>query len=551
MIRSVRIRGFKRFQEMEFRLPGHIVLAGPNNTGKTTVLQAIASWALALQRWRELNDFNRRRGYRRAPIARQTFVTVPLRSFDLLWWNRRYRGQMEIELRHDAGWAVTMEFIADSTEQIYVRPRADTPADVVREIDLQAVFVPPMTGLETDEPLLQAPKIEQLLGLGRPGEVLRNLLAEANRDEAAWNTLQATINKLFGYQLLPPDTTGAHIRAEYTMTDQGPSFDIASAGSGFQQVLMLLALLNTRQGAVVLLDEPDAHLHLILQDAIYHELRSAAAQHGSQLVVATHSEVVINAVEPRELCVTLNEPRVVADNQERSRLISSLRVLSNADVMQALGVRGVLYVEDYTDINILRAWAAVLRHRAVGLLATELMWKPVEFQVQEGRPGRGITAREHFAALQLVRAEFPGLELRDGDAQPVIPDTPITGTGLQRLRWRRYEIESYLIHPDALARFVEAQVGTAAAQPHVDDLLAYWRNEFPPALQTNPLADHPFLNRTKARTELLGPLFEAAEIYGIPYTRYHEIAALMLAEEIHPEVREKLDAICRAFGVEP
>lgn len=133
----------------------------------------------------------------------------------------------------------------------------------------------------------------------------------------------------------------------------------------------------------------------------------------------------------------------------------------------------------------------------------------------------------------------------------MIPDTPITGTGLQRLRWRRYEIKSYLIHPDALARYVEALVGSAAAQPHVDDLLAYWRNEFPPALQTNPLADHPFLNRTKARTELLGPLLEAAEVYGVPYTRYHEIAGLMLPEEIHPEVSEKLDAICRAFGVEP
>ena len=37
MIHTVRIRRFKRFGEVEFRLPGHVVLAGPNNTGKTTV----------------------------------------------------------------------------------------------------------------------------------------------------------------------------------------------------------------------------------------------------------------------------------------------------------------------------------------------------------------------------------------------------------------------------------------------------------------------------------------------------------------------------------
>ena len=418
------------------------------------------------------------------------------------------------------------------------------------------VFVPPMTGLGTDEPLFQPPKVEQLLGLGRPGEVLRNVLAEANRDERAWSALKASIRKLFGYQLLPPDTSGAHILAEYTTTEGGPSLDIASAGTGFQQVLMLLALLNTQQGAVLLLDEPDAHLHVILQDAIYHELRSVAARQRSQLVVATHSEVVINAVEPRELCVTLNEPRMVADNEERGRLITSLRVLSNADVMQAMGVCGVLYVEDYTDVNILRAWAATLEHRAAGLLNTELMWKPLVFQAQEDRRGtraggRGMVARDHFEALQFVREGLPGLELRDGDARPPVPDTGITGAGLQRLRWRRYEVESYLVHPDALARFVESVVGADSAAAHVEDMLTYWRGAFPPDVVKAPLVDHEYLIEAKARTRLLPPLLEAAGLHGLPYTRYHEIAALMRPEEIHPEVVEKLDAICRAFGVEP
>ena len=559
MIHTLRIRGFKRFgQEVEFRLPGHVVLAGPNNTGKTTVLQAIASWALALRRWRELNKFNPGKGYSRAPIARQAFTAVPLRSFDLMWTNRLYRrnNPIEIELRHNDGWSVTMEFTADSSEQIKVRPKkTGAPAVVVRNLDFRVAFIPPMTGIGIDEPVFQSPKIEQLLGLGRPGDVLRNLLVEASRDEVAWGALQASIEKLFGYKLRPPDTRGAHIIADYTMpasSGASPILDIASAGSGFQQVLMLLAFLNTRPGAVLLLDEPDAHLHVILQDAIYHELRTVAARQRSQLIVATHSEVVINAVEPRELYVMLNQPRAIANDAERSRLISTLRVLSNADVMQALDVRGVLYVEGSTDIAILRAWAAKLGHRAEPLLTTELMWKPTVFETREAGTGApGIKAREHFEALQLVRDDLPGLELVDGDAHQNIRDTEITGADFQRLRWHRYEIESYLLHPDSLVRFVESMVGTDSAAPHVEDMLAHWGNEFPPAVVREPLGHHEYLNVTKARTKLLPPLLEAAGIRDLPYTRYHEIAQVMLPEEIHPEVVEKLDAICRAFGVEP
>ena len=559
MIHTVRIRGFKRLgREAEFHFPGHVVLAGPNNTGKTTVLQAIASWALALRRWRELNNFNPGQGYTYAPIARQAFTAVPLRSFDLMWTNRLYHrnNPIEIQLQHTDGWSVTMEFIADSTEQIYVRPKkADAPPDVVRNLDLRVAFIPPMTGLGIDEPVFQPPKIEQLLGLGRPGDVLRNLLVEANRDEVAWGALQESIEKLFGYRLRPPDTSGAHIVADYTIVDPSgvsPILDIASAGSGFQQVLMLLAFLNSRPGAVLLLDEPDAHLHVILQDAIYHELRTVAARQRSQLVVATHSEVVINAVEPRELYVMLNEPRPIADNAERNRLISTLHVLSNAEIMQALDVRGILYVEGYTDIAILRAWAARLGHRAETLLTTELMWKPTVFQTRErGVDNPGIRSRDHFDALQLVRDDLPGLELVDGDAHQGIQSNAITGAGLQRLRWRRYEIESYLVHQDALARFVESIVGIESAAPHVDDMRAYMRREFPPGVIDDPLGDHPFLTGTKARTEILPPVLNAAGIHDLPYTRYHEIARVMLPEEIHPEVVEKLDAICSAFGVDP
>jgi hypothetical protein len=161
-----------------------------------------------------------------------------LRAFDLLWKAREYQAPIEIEIQSARGWRITMELLPDSTEQIYVRPKRDVEPAALRQADLLAVYVPPMTGISTGEPVYQPPKQEQLLGLGKPGEIIRNLLVQAHQ-LPVWDRLQDSIRRLFNCELLPPDASGADIIAEYRALDTATRLDIASAGSGLQQVLML------------------------------------------------------------------------------------------------------------------------------------------------------------------------------------------------------------------------------------------------------------------------------------------------------------------------
>src|ERR1039458_26363 len=134
MIKEVVLRRFKRLQEETFDLSGHVILAGPNNCGKTTVLQAIAAWGLALRHWRAATEqrseaekkpakdfvYKPHGAFEWVPIARQAFSAVPLRSFDLLWNNRKYDGTVEIEVKLISGEVIIFEFQADSTEQIKI-----------------------------------------------------------------------------------------------------------------------------------------------------------------------------------------------------------------------------------------------------------------------------------------------------------------------------------------------------------------------------------------------------------------------------------------------
>ena len=559
MIREGVIKRFKRFEEETFDLRGHVILAGPNNCGKTTVLQALAAWALALKTWRLLNDFNVRRGYTKAPIARQAFSAVPVRSFDLLWKDRNYDGIVSIGVLLEDGTRVEMEFHRDSTEQIYVRPSHETEANKLITLDIDMVYVATIGGLSVEEPVYQPDYIRTLLGRQRPGDVVRNLLLQASAS-ARWEKLTSAVHRLFGVEVLIPQTSGGQIICEYRKDDNSPAFDILSAGSGFQQVLLLLACLFTREGSIILVDEPDAHLHVFLQDSIFAELNRAAAETGSKLVIATHSEVIFNSASPEQITVMMGKPRRLADSTDVQRLQKAVTILQQSDLVAALESPGILYLDGYTDLNLLREFAIVLDHPLQDYFNRQPFWRGKQHPIRSG--GTEVPPKDHFDALQLVKDDLSGVWVIDSDGKERIPASEAPEKGkLNRIAWKRYEIESYLMHPEVLARFIDnmAWSGGLDAVRRVliiafDKLAGAGIGEqIADAFIANPSSPseivETFLATKKARTEVIGAILEEGGVYGFPYTNFGEIVLTMKPSEIHPEVLEKLDFIQAAFGL--
>lgn len=566
MIRKVTLKNFKRFADVTFELSGHVVLAGPNNTGKTTLLQAVAAWALAYSKWRELNDFNpRRNGYRWQDLERLAFSAVSLRSFDLLWMNRQRSAPLEIGVQVDGAPMLTMEFRFQAAGQMQTHPKAECGSEVVSHpaYRIQTTFVPAMAGLAREEMrLADHEAIRYLLAQGRPGEVLRNLLVIAHRDQPAWHVLNSMVYRMFGFSLLPP-VPGAPLECEFQQAAPDrvpqaglPRLDIASAGSGFLQVLLVLSLMLTQgdQAAqqVLLIDEPDAHLHLLLQKTIYEELRSVAAQRGAQLLVATHSEQVIESADPQELYLMYGHPRRVSDAGERALLMHSLGALSHSDLLQANGASGVLYAEDMTDFAILDAFARVLAdEQALELMTVNLVRKRSRAAVPEGLGE--IQPAKHWEMLKLVNPTLPALELLDGDSKNRA-DESITGSAekMQRLRWRYYEIESYLLSPMPWKRFLQAKLGSgAAAGAAFDAAMAELDKRLEASFRDHPLQPSApqlrVLETEPASKSVVPAMLQTAGLNQFPKSSFFEIAQHFEAAEVHPEVREKLDLIKAAF----
>lgn len=567
MISKVEVEFFKRFSKQHFELSDHIVLAGPNNSGKTTLLQAIAVWDLALQRWQEKRgpeSGSRAKQRTGVPLTRKDFTALPLREMNLLWTDtltalkkdELRQGQklgqprvLTIRLEGSEGeqaWKLGFEFRYQNSELLHVKPAEHLDSLPRATESIGVVHVPPFSGIGAEETRYDRPYQDLLIGQGKAGDILRNLLYEVytQEDKKSWEHLCVQIEEIFGYRLLPPEYEGRpFILCEYLRgVPKGkfknglPQLDIASAGSGFHQVLLLLGFFYARPSSVLLLDEPDAHLHVVLQKQIYDRLRSIATKRSCQLVIATHSEVLIDNTSPESIVSFFRSPHRLVREGERDQVTEALKRVTAMDILLAERSAGVLYVEGETDFDLLNAWARILDHPLKNWFLDNPFW--------HSNQGRNPSeAKGHFFALRAIKPEMRAALLLDGDNRG-LPEHELRADGLQVLRWERYEAESYLIHPQALLRY---------ASQHTLPLLmgpaeAYLRDQLPPAVFRNPLQHHDYLTTTPASKTLLPEFFNAANIQ-ISKREYYLVAEQMQEDEVPPEIRQKLDHIQHAFGL--
>ena len=542
MIRKVVVSNFKKFEQQEFDIPDHLVIAGPNNSGKTSLLQAIAAWSEIAFQWLEKNpDLVREDDgtYSSTTLNLLRFYSVPLADFNHLWKDKHAEQVVSIWLHTDQ-WKIGFEIVYKEMELAAIRPARDVKEDDLEQYindPLVPIYIPPLLGVDIKEAPFDPAVIPARLARAQAGSVLRNLLLAVNQDAQKWQKLQKVVESFFGYELLAP-SGGTEILARYRHSAQDTYYDLSSAASGFLQILLVYASLLHKDSSVLLIDEPDAHLHVFLQDKIYYDLRDYARQNGSQLIIATHSERLINAVALQHLYILLDgRPKIITDKSERSALLTSLVALDNMDITLALTAPGILYVEGRSDIAILLTWAEKLNHPLFPFL-DKPFWKPTVYQTHGDVDG--IKAERHFEMLQLVTQDISGIELRDSDGREVEAGPRTLNNGLARMYWQRYEIESYLIHPKSIVRFVESVSGQEAA----DRVDTYMKQQLAPVVYNSPLE---FSYEAKAKGFLSKTMQEAG--LNIKETDYYQIAAQMTKEEIHPEVVEKLDAIANHFNI--
>ena len=519
MLTKLSIKNFKRFDEVEIELGSPVVFVGPNNSGKTTALQALSLWYLGLQRWKQKVGG-------KAILNRRDLFAAPVPVCDLLWRNRvAHREEIDeflpIEVAVEApSWAFGLLFQYENDESLACESRVNTMPPSAETVRM--AFLPAMSGLIDREFVKQPGELDFLIGQGRTGELLRNLCYHAF-SAGAWNDIADPMARLFGARLSEPSLLSDRGEISITYRESGGAeLDLSCAGRGLQQTLLLLTYLALNPASVVLLDEPDAHLEILRQRQIYRELTTAAAKTGGQIIAATHSEVVLNEAADRDVVVSfVGKPHRIDDRGTQT--LKALKEIGFEQYYEAEQRGWVLYLEGSTDLSILQEFARTLNHPAQQDLDSPFV------HYVENQPPK---ARDHFRGLREAKSDLLGILVCDRLDRSLQPTTE-----LDERMWRRREIENYLCQPETLLAFAESNRGMM--QECISLLVP------PVALRDS---NDEWWRETKATDVFLDRLF--AEFYSrlglqnlMRKSNYHRLASFVPLELIDPEIAEVLDAI--------
>jgi ABC-type arginine transport system ATPase subunit len=562
MLTKLTVRNFKLFADAEIELGERVVLIGPNNAGKTSALQAMALWDIGVKRWLE------KRGSGEVPekrpgvtINRRDLIAVPVPVANLLWRDLHVRegvrenGKTRTQnilieilvegINQGKPWTCGFEFDYANEESFYCRPlrtvegrRMEVPDHLTY---LRLAYLPPMSGLAPREDRLEMGAVNVRLGEGRTAEVLRNLcwqVWESDGSAGKWQRIVEKMKSLFGITLDEPRYVKE--RGEIVMSFRvrsGVSLDLSSSGRGQQQTLLLLAHMAVHPGSVLLLDEPDAHLEILRQRQIYQLLTEQAAETNSQIVAASHSEVILNEAADRDVVIAfVGKPHRIDDRG--SQVLKALKEIGFEHYYLAEETGWVLYLEGSTDLAILRAFAERLNHPTKDLLERPF----VHYVANQPRK-----AQEHFYALREAKNDLVGIAIYDR-----LDQAPPADPNLAQVMWQRRELENYLCQKETLLAYAEEQGRNqqgALFAPAWRETMGETIQDIEQALQTLG-SPSPWGPDIKASDEFLDRVFRRFfEKLDLPNlmrkTDYHTLAPFVSPPSLDDEIREKLDEIAR------
>lgn len=366
---GITVRNFKAAIKAEIPLGNVTILVGPNGSGKSSVLQAI-HWAARAASYVFPKNQKEMISFERLDYIPSS---EPLKTL--------HNGELKAGAKSEAV-EVYFKHASDTDEQIQatVRIRAarnkggitvymeggSAVTPYKQRFQFITTYIPGLAGLSEREAILAQPTLRRQASSGDAGGVLRNILynlSTDNRDDKnpgagqarlkALNRLIASVHPNASIDVSFDEREDFHISASIKDVKSGSTRPLETAATGILQVVQIFAYLILFKPRLMLIDEPDAHLHPDKQERLIEALELASKEFETQIILTTHSPNIVRAASLVSKLVWMRDGFVQTDDDDAIR-----RLLGWGGLDKSV----LFFVEDETDTPfraILRQWPSL------------------------------------------------------------------------------------------------------------------------------------------------------------------------------------------------
>jgi energy-coupling factor transporter ATP-binding protein EcfA2 len=448
-LQSIRLQRFKRITDVSFDLRGMNVLVGSNNSGKSSVIEGLHFGVALLQtigiagRWPPTGDSHR------TSLTPNQLIYSPSEEVYALAPGGRLLGAINqaitLDLNLATGESCSLSIQKGKNQNIVVSISGVSAAKRLSTLNKPfSIFSPGLAGIAKREHHVSDGVLLRTLARGDANLVLRNILLRL-WDSVAIDAFLGDMHSMFpDVQLDVVFTSATDEFVNVKIKSEGHWVPLELAGTGILQAIQILSYIHLFEPSIVVLDEPDSHLHPNNQRLLCSLLRRVAEERGTQVLLTTHSRHVVDALGSATAILWVRNGQVdIADPDDEIGILLELGALDVKERASHESTRAIVLTED-EDIRALRL---ILSSSGFKLDETAIL------------PYYGITAPRQLAPLlKAIRGSNSAARIvvhRDRDflteSEVEAWKTEIRSLGVEAFVTKGIDIESYFIKPEHLA----------------------------------------------------------------------------------------------------
>jgi ABC-type ATPase involved in cell division len=352
-IQRIQIKNFKRLSDVSVELSDITYLVGGNNSGKSSVLQAIQMAVSCAQKSLELQQ---------AVIAESSLRYCPTGEFETLGNSGPYenradgsRGVVEFVGKTvdgtDASYKIEI-YKARNFHNVGVNRTGAFPSFgqyICDSSSLFSVYVPGLSGIPHHEEMQSFASVFKRAASGEANLVFRNII-RLLKERGKLDELEALLFDIIGPCKFRVDFNGDRdLYVDVKVSFQEPYSDqsfvpIDLSGTGAIQVTQILAYVILFRPKMLLVDEPDSHLHPSRQALLASAFTQITERYKCKILISTHSRHLVSSAPKETKILWLRNGSI--ENQGNNGLISLLLDLGALDQIDSTGAEFLICTED-------------------------------------------------------------------------------------------------------------------------------------------------------------------------------------------------------------